>query len=207
MERAALVLPLSCLLRDDLRTIITPLDGLSPPPEGIRTGLHDHELPAEPRIPTPGSPDAPVLPWPSTSCIAGDPPSATEGHDIPTVYGFARDAGLAGYPVGMSTVATPESLALRELLAEHRGELDALLAKYSATNPRLFGSLARGEAGPDSDIDIIVEMDLADGNILMRASGLMDELRQFLGRPVDVFPLQLLRREISDSALTDAVAL
>lgn len=107
----------------------------------------------------------------------------------------------------MPTVATPESLALRKLLADHRGELDALLAKYGATNPRLFGSLARGEAGPDSDIDIMVELDPADGNLLMRASGLMEEVRQLLGRTVDVFPVQLLKPKISDSALVDAVAL
>ena len=107
----------------------------------------------------------------------------------------------------MSTVVTLESLALRELLAEHRVELDALMAKYGATNPRLFGSLARGEAGPNSDIDIMVEMNPTDGNLLMRASGLMEEFRQLLGRPVDVFPVQLLKPKISDSALADAVAL
>ncbi len=107
----------------------------------------------------------------------------------------------------MPSVVTPESVALRELPAEHRGELDALLAKYGATNPRLFGSLARGEAGPDSDIDIVVEMDPAVGNLLTRASGLMEEVRQLLGRPVDVFPVQLLKPKVSDSALADAVAL
>ncbi len=105
------------------------------------------------------------------------------------------------------TVVTPETLALRELIDVHRGELDALLASYSATNPRLFGSVARGEAGPNSDIDILVDMDPADGNILMRASGLMEEIRQTLGREVDVFPVQLLKRRISDAALADAVAL
>lgn len=107
----------------------------------------------------------------------------------------------------MSTVATPESLALLDLLAEHRAELDALLSKYGANDPRLFGSLARGEAGPDSDIDIIVDMNPADGNLLIRASGLMEEVRQLLGRPVDVFPTQLLKRRISESALADAVSL
>ncbi len=105
------------------------------------------------------------------------------------------------------TIATPETLALRELLAARRAELDALLAKYGATNPRLFGSVARGEAGPDSDIDILVEMDPADGNLLMRASGLMEEIRETLGRDVDVFPAQLLKRKVSDTAIADAVAL
>ena len=41
----------------------------------------------------------------------------------------------------------------------------------------------------------------------MRASGLMEEVRQLLGRPVDVFPVQLLKTKISDSALAEAVAL
>ncbi len=107
-----------------------------------------------------------------------------------------------------TTAATPETLALRELLDARRDELDALFAKYGATNPRLFGSVARGEAGPGSDIDILVEMDPAGGNLLMRTSGLMEETRRLFGRDdIDVFPAQLLKRPISESALADAVAL
>ncbi len=103
---------------------------------------------------------------------------------------------------------TPETLALRELLAAHRGEFQALLAKYGATDAKLFGSVARGTAGADSDIDILVEMDPADGNLLMRASGLMEETRALFGRDdIDVFPVQLLKRPVSASALQDAVAL
>lgn len=106
--------------------------------------------------------------------------------------------------------ATPETLALRELLDARRREFDELLEKYHATQPRLFGSVARGDAGPDSDIDIdiVVTMNPADGNILMRASGLMEETRTLFGRDdIDIFPVQLLRPSISESALADAVAL
>lgn len=106
------------------------------------------------------------------------------------------------------TVATPASLALRELLEARRPEFDALLKKYNATQPRLFGSVARGDAGPDSDIDIVVTMNAADGNLLMRASGLMEETRSLFGRDdIDVFPEQLLKPSISAAALADAVAL
>jgi len=106
------------------------------------------------------------------------------------------------------TAATPETLALRELLNARRHEFEALLAKYNATQPRLFGSVARGDAGPDSDIDIVVHMDEADGNVLMRASGLMEETRTLFGRDdIDIFPVQLLKPSISESALADAVAL
>jgi predicted nucleotidyltransferase len=106
------------------------------------------------------------------------------------------------------TAVTPETLALREILAAHRSEFEALLTKYGATNPKLFGSVARGTAAAGSDIDILVEMDPADGNLLMRASGLMEETRALFGRDdIDVFPVQLLKRSISASALADAVAL
>jgi predicted nucleotidyltransferase len=107
-----------------------------------------------------------------------------------------------------TTAATPETLALREVLDARRDEFQALLAKYAASNPKLFGSVARGTAREGSDIDILVEMDPADGNLLMRASGLMEETRALFGRDdIDVFPVQLLKQPVSESALTDAVAL
>ncbi len=103
---------------------------------------------------------------------------------------------------------SPETLAVRELLVARRDEFQVLLDRYGATNPMLFGSVARGTARPGSDIDILVEMDPADGNLLMRASGLMEETRALFGRDdIDVFPVQLLKRPISASALVDAVAL
>lgn len=102
----------------------------------------------------------------------------------------------------------PEMLVVHELLDARRDEFFALLAKYAATNPKLFGSVARGTADAGSDIDILVEMDPADGNLLMRASGLMEETRALFDRDdIDVFPVQLLKRPISASALEDAVAL
>lgn len=103
---------------------------------------------------------------------------------------------------------TPETLALRELLEAHRDEFQVLLDRYGASSPKLFGSVARGTARAGSDIDILVEMDASDGNLLMRASGLMEETRALFGRgDIDVFPVQLLKRPISASALAEAVAL
>ncbi|MDN4475644.1 nucleotidyltransferase domain-containing protein [Demequina sp. SYSU T00192] len=103
---------------------------------------------------------------------------------------------------------TPETLALRGLIDARREEFDALLARYGATRPRLFGSVARGTAREGSDIDILVDMDPADGNVFMRASGLLEEVRVLFGRDdIDVFPVQLLKRPISKSAVEDSVAL
>lgn len=103
---------------------------------------------------------------------------------------------------------TPETLALRHIIEAHRDEFETLLAKYAARRPRLFGSVARGDAREGSDIDILVDMDPADGNLLMRASGLMEEARALFGRDdIDVFPMQLLKRPVSQRAIEDAVAL
>ncbi|WP_261624453.1 nucleotidyltransferase family protein [Nesterenkonia marinintestina] len=106
------------------------------------------------------------------------------------------------------TAATPETIALREVLDSRRADFFALLAKYGATRPQLFGSVARGDARSDSDIDIVVEMDPAEGNVLMRASGLMEETRELFGRDdIDIFPAQLLKAQVSRSALDDALAI
>ena len=51
-------------------------------------------------------------------------------------------------------------------------------------------------------------MDPADGNLLMRASGLMEEARILFGRDdVDVFPAQLLKERVSREAIAEAVSL
>lgn len=100
--------------------------------------------------------------------------------------------------------STSHSKDLRELLAVHRQEIEAVLNHYRATNLRLFGSVARGEANAASDIDLLVDLDPQCGNVLFRAGGLSDEFRRILGRKVDVFSTQLMKGDIAASALEDA---
>ena len=103
---------------------------------------------------------------------------------------------------------TPETLALRRILGARRDKCQVLLDRYGAINPKLFRSVARGTASAGSDIDILVGMDPAEGNLLMRTSGLLKESRALFGRDdIDVFPAQLLRRPVSASALAEAVPL
>lgn len=115
----------------------------------------------------------------------------------------------ARYPGSMAeTVMMPETLALREILVARRDEYQVRFDQYGATNPKLFGSVAPGTACAGSDIDILVGMDPAEGNLLMRASGLLEESRALFGRDdIDVFPAQLRRRPVSASALAEAVPL
>lgn len=61
-------------------------------------------------------------------------------------------------------------------------------------NPKLFGSVAHGTAHAGSDIDILVDMDDADGEVLMRAFALMGETRGLFDRDgIDVLPTQSLK--------------
>jgi predicted nucleotidyltransferase len=107
----------------------------------------------------------------------------------------------------MSTLS-PDSVAVRELVAAHRDELDAVLRKYGATNPRLFGSMARGDAENRSDVDVMVDLlpDERDSELL-RISGLTVSLTRILGRPVDVVVPDLLRAPVSRTAMRDAIPL
>ncbi len=123
---------------------------------------------------------------------------------------YAKVIGMSdfsdSYPLAMGTV-TPSTQASRTLIDAHRDELDAVMQRYGATNPRLFGSVARGDATPESDIDILVDLDPAEGNVLFRAGGLNDEFRRILQRDVDVFSTQLLKDRVSVTAVAESVPL
>ncbi|MGJ9423046.1 nucleotidyltransferase family protein [Aeromicrobium sp. CF3.5] len=82
-----------------------------------------------------------------------------------------------------------------------------VLARYGATNPGLFGSVARGDASEDSDLDLLVDLTRESGNPLLRVSGMSEELSDIFGVRVDVVAETLLRDEVSAAALADAVAL
>jgi len=104
------------------------------------------------------------------------------------------------------TEASVATSRLRAVLDSHRNRIAELLDRYGATNPRLFGSVARGDAGDDSDLDLLVDLVPGAGNELLRVSGLAEELGELLDVQVDVVAATLLRDEVSASALVDAVA-
>ena len=69
-------------------------------------------------------------------------------------------------------------------LIQHRDEILDIAARHGAHNVRVFGSFARGNARPDSDIDLLV--DLEPGRSLLDHVGLWQDLEELLGRRVDV---------------------
>ncbi|MGL4175056.1 MAG: nucleotidyltransferase family protein [Dermatophilaceae bacterium] len=105
----------------------------------------------------------------------------------------------------MRSEPTSETLRLRAVLDRHQSGVGAVLDRFGATNPRLFGSVARGDARDDSDLDLLVDLSPGRGNELMRVAGLAEELSELLGIRVDVVAATLLRDNVSATALEDAV--
>lgn len=106
----------------------------------------------------------------------------------------------------MGTV-TEQTGSLRAAITANRAALADVLARYKARNPRLFGSVARGDARADSDVDVLVDLDPGAGNELLRIAGIGEEFSCILGVRVDVVSDSLLREQVSASAHRDAVAL
>lgn len=105
------------------------------------------------------------------------------------------------------SVATEHSAARRAALLARRDLVQEVLGRYRATDPRLFGSVARGEATEHSDIDLLVDLEPGGGNELLRVAGIAEELSTALGLRVDVVALDLIRPGVSLTALHDAVPL
>jgi len=91
------------------------------------------------------------------------------------------------------------------LLKNKRKDILRIASKYGARNVRIFGSLARGEAREDSDIDILV--DLEPGRSLFDLGGLLMDLQKLLAQKVDVVTEKGLRPRIRDRVLKEALPL
>ena len=75
-------------------------------------------------------------------------------------------------------------MRLEDLVKEKREEILDIAARHGASNVRVFGSVARGEAGPESDVDFLVELER--GRSLLDRAALILDLETLLGRRVDV---------------------
>ena len=89
-------------------------------------------------------------------------------------------------------------MEIREFIQEKRHDILQIATEHGARNVRIFGSVARGDARAESDVDILVKMD--QGRSLLDLSALVMDLRDLLGRKIDVVSEDglywLLRRRI-----------
>ena len=97
-------------------------------------------------------------------------------------------------------------MVLRDLLAEKRDRILEIADQHGAFNVRVFGSVARGEETPESDIDFLIDYDI-DRVSPWFPVGLIHNLQDLLGREVDVVTERGLHRYIRDRVLSEAVSL
>ncbi len=114
-------------------------------------------------------------------------------------------------PAGWREVESPSPLRLREgaitlaSLRKQRDEILDLAARHGASHVRVFGSVARGAAGPESDIDLLVE--IAGDRSILDQIALIQELGELLDRRVDVVSERGLNPILRQRVIEEAVPL
>jgi predicted nucleotidyltransferase len=96
-------------------------------------------------------------------------------------------------------------MAIRQLIEEKREDILNIAARHGACNVRVFGSVARGEDRPDSDVDFLV--DVGGTTSSWFPAGLILDIEKLLGRPVEIVTEKGLNPLIKDRVLREAVPL
>jgi hypothetical protein len=95
-------------------------------------------------------------------------------------------------------------VALNDILSR-REEILRIAARHGAHDVRVFGSVVRGEAGEESDVDFLVRLD--EGRSLIDHIALAQDLEDSFGCKVDVVTEGALHRLVRDRVLAEAVPL
>ncbi|MAS38110.1 MAG: nucleotidyltransferase [Anaerolineaceae bacterium] len=100
------------------------------------------------------------------------------------------------------TTKTPPTL---EDLRQRRDEIMALMERYGISSVRVVGSVARHEAGPDSDVDLLISFPA--NRSVFDLVGLWLDIKELLGYEVSLIPDSAKDEQFMQSVLEDAVAL
>lgn len=96
-------------------------------------------------------------------------------------------------------------MGIDELIRPKRDLIRRIAERHGAYNLRVFGSVARGEAGPQSDVDLLIEV--GPSTSAWFPGGLVADLEDVLGRRVDVVTERSLAPTLRDRVLREAVPL
>lgn len=131
------------------------------------------------------------------------------GTASPTVRTLARLLRAAGHELELSGPATSPQVpsnALAAALLEHRAEIKTAAAAVGAVNVRVFGSVARGEETPESDLDLLVDFPPGEQGLFPLLQ-LAAEIERLVGRPVDVAAVEVMAEPVRERALAEAIPL
>jgi hypothetical protein len=92
-----------------------------------------------------------------------------------------------------------------DTIREKREAIIRIAARHGATEVRLIGSVARGEARPDSDVDLLVTWSPVSS--LFDQAALMLDLENLLGRKVDIASDGWVKPSLRGPVYRDAIAL
>ncbi|MGH9070761.1 MAG: nucleotidyltransferase family protein [Acidimicrobiales bacterium] len=147
----------------------------------------------------------------STTPITGNPSLSVtyeSGARQPSLSTLARLVSATGLDLDVRVTErqAPDRLdgPLGQRVHHHRRQVHDVVARYRLANPRLFGSVARGEERPDSDIDLLVNVPPGVG--LLTLGRCQAELEQLLGARVDLVPADDLKPGVGTEVLAEAVA-
>ena len=107
--------------------------------------------------------------------------------------------------VGIDLLAEPRRAVTMDELREHRDEILAIGERYGVSNIRVFGSVARGEADEQSDLDLLV--DAASGTGLFDLAGFAIDVQDLMQVFTQIVTVPGLKQRIRDRVLAEAVVL
>ncbi|MHB8394968.1 MAG: helix-turn-helix domain-containing protein [Candidatus Dormibacteria bacterium] len=126
----------------------------------------------------------------------------------PSVPMLVRLVNATGSELDISLTETSGREPVRGFLGQrirrHRAAVKKVLARYGLDNARVFGSVARGEEGPESDVDLLVDVPAGVG--LLTLGRCQAELEKMLGARVDLVPAGDLKAHVAVEVLAEAVA-
>lgn len=94
---------------------------------------------------------------------------------------------------------------IEEVVKAKRGEIGRIAERHGAANVRVFGSVARGEARPESDVDVLV--DVTSQTRSWFPAGLIIALERPLGRRVEVVTEKASNKDLREKVLREAIQL
>jgi predicted nucleotidyltransferase/DNA-binding XRE family transcriptional regulator len=132
------------------------------------------------------------------------------GHRQPSIPALAALVDAAGYELVMGLRKQPRRLGqlsgpVGRRVRRRRHDLVAAAAAHGVQNLRVFGSVARGEDRPDSDVDLLA--DLPPGLSLFGLGQVEADLEDILGTRVDLIPAGDLKSGVRSRVQRDLVAL